>query len=178
MPRVAQSSNLSGKEQRAQSLKGKEQREREKSACCMAVTFVKTVRVIDPSTSRQTIAVLPAAFMRRHRTGYALEIHQPTMTTLLFVLVPMSSVPQGYRYELVKHAVSTRVSVPRQFLQNSVFSEEAKLEIWESTGHPDRLLFRVAHTTLHTPTPDEFWFPGEMELTKRSPKLPICGDSC
>jgi hypothetical protein len=29
---------------------------------------------IDPSTPQQTIAILPAAFMRRHRTGYALEI--------------------------------------------------------------------------------------------------------
>jgi len=125
------------------------------------VTLLKTVRVIDPTTPRQTIAVLPAEFMKRHQTGYALEIHQPTMTTLLFLLVPKSNFQQGHRYDLVRHDGSTRVSVPRQFLQNSVFSDEAKLEIWESTDHPDRLLFRVAHTALHAPTPDEFWFPGE-----------------
>ena len=113
----------------------------------MAISLVKTVAAVDPSSRRNTYVVLPYEFVQRHfEYQLACEFHQLSVDTLLLVMVSERARRQGERYKFQKtKGRSAQVSVPRDFLQNNMIGAARDLEIWAYSEKPDRLLFRMAN---------------------------------
>lgn len=103
-----------------------------------AVALLKTIEV-ENSDVRQTLLILPAAYLKQFPSHYKATFRELTMDSLLLSMVSPQDVSAVKSYRLVTSRGSSWTSVPRSWLQNIGARPGDRLEIW-ATADPTRLL--------------------------------------
>lgn len=106
------------------------------------VHLLKSIAIVAVE-GRQTLILIPAAFVKRFPKNYVGEYFELDVDRLLLRLVDPDAA-QNTPYTVVRHHGSAQLSIPRFWLKDRAAVPGDAVEVWEDSAQPDRLLVRFS----------------------------------